>query len=153
MPFQFRHRRRVTFSETDLAGIVHFANFFRYMEETEHAFYRSLGFSVHNMVGEGGEEPVGWPRVHASADYRKPLRFEDEFDVQLLVAAVGSKTVDYQFRFLGEDDQLLATGKFTVICVRFDQAEKRMRAVTIPDSIRSQIEVAPAELLAGEVAD
>jgi len=145
MPYQFRHQRRVQFSETDLAGIVHFSNFFRYMEEAEHAFYRSLGFSVHNMVGAEGDEPVGWPRVHASADYRKPLKFEDEFEVELLVDAMGSKTIDYHFRFLS-GEELLATGKFTVICVRFDKEEGRMRAVGIPDSIREKIEVAPPEL-------
>lgn len=147
MPFQYRHNRRVQFYETDLAGIVHFANFFRYMEEAEHAFYRSLGFSVHKMVGAEGDEPVGWPRVHASADYRKPLKFEDEFQVELRVAAIGSKTIDYQFRFLGKDDELLATGKFTVICVRFDKAEGRMRAVGIPDGIKAKIQVAPADSL------
>jgi len=144
MPYQYRHRRRVQFSETDLAGIVHFANFFRYMEEAEHAFYRSLGFSVHKMVGVHGDDPVGWPRVHASADFRKPLRFEDEFDIEVLVEAVGSKTIDYRFRFLGEGDELLATRRFTVICVRFDKGEGRMRAVGIPDAIRAQIEAAPA---------
>lgn len=147
MPYQYRHRRRVQFAETDLAGIVHFANFFRYMEEAEHAFYRSLGFSVHKMVGQDGDDPVGWPRVHASADFRKPLKFEDEFEIELLVEAVGSKTIDYQFCFLGEGDDLLATGKFTVICVRFDQGEGRMRAAGIPAAIRAKIEVAPAGAL------
>ena len=153
MPFQFRHTRRVQFAETDLAGIVHFANFFRYMEEAEHAFYRSLGFSVHKMVGVDGDDPVGWPRVHAAADFRKPLRFEDEFNVELIVAAMGPKTIDYQFRFLGDGDELLATGKFTVICVRFDYDEGRMRAVGIPDAIRSKIEVAPAGLLGDRISD
>ena len=148
MPYQYRHRRRVQFSETDLAGIVHFANFFRYMEEAEHAFYRSLGFSVHGMVAQEGDDPVGWPRVHASADFRKPLKFEDEFEIELLVAAVGPKTIDYQFRFFAAgSEELLATGKFTVICVRFDQEAGRMRAVGIPEAIRLQIEVAPAEML------
>lgn len=149
MPYQFRYRRRVQFAETDLAGIVHFANFFRYMEEAEHAFYRSLGFSVHQMVGQEGDAPVGWPRVHASADFRKPLKFEDEFEVELLVAALGSKTIDFRFRFLGEGDEVLAVGKFTVICVRFDKEEGRMRAVGIPGAIRSQIEVAPVEEAGG----
>ena len=35
----FRYRRRVQFAETDLAGIAHFACFFRYMEEAEHALW------------------------------------------------------------------------------------------------------------------
>jgi hypothetical protein len=47
MPFhEFRATRRVEFNETDLAGIVHFSNFFRYMETVEGAFYRSFGQSV-----------------------------------------------------------------------------------------------------------
>ena len=80
MTYQFRQTRRVQFAETDLAGIVHFSNFYRYMEEAEHAFYRSLGFSVHDMPRDAPGSKVGWPRVHASADFRNPLRFEEEFD-------------------------------------------------------------------------
>ena len=58
--YSFEFQRRVEFHETDLAGIVHFSNFFRYMEDCEHAFYRSLGYSVHEMDdGEGGS--VLWP--------------------------------------------------------------------------------------------
>ena len=40
MACEHRLQRRVEFSETDAAGIVHFSNFFRYMEGAEHAFLR-----------------------------------------------------------------------------------------------------------------
>jgi acyl-CoA thioester hydrolase len=43
MAFEYKVRRRVEFSETDMAGIVHYSNFFRYMEAAEHEFFRSLG--------------------------------------------------------------------------------------------------------------
>src|SRR5260221_14772436 len=46
MPYEFKHTRRVEFSDTDMAGIMHFSNFFRFMEATETAFMRSLGLSV-----------------------------------------------------------------------------------------------------------
>src|SRR5213078_989612 len=46
MPAVFRTTRRVEFADTDMAGIVHFANFFRYMESAEHEFLRSHGLSV-----------------------------------------------------------------------------------------------------------
>ena len=39
-------RRRVEFCETDMMGIVHFSNFFRYAEAAEPAFYRSLEVSL-----------------------------------------------------------------------------------------------------------
>ena len=42
----FRYSRRVQFAETDLAGIVHFSMFFRYMEEAEHALWRAAGLTI-----------------------------------------------------------------------------------------------------------
>ena len=59
---EFTARRVVEFHETDMAGIVHFANVFRWMEATEHAFFRALGTKVH--TNEGGRMQ-GWARVHA----------------------------------------------------------------------------------------
>src|SRR6266567_4049143 len=73
MASEFKVVRRVEFSETDMAGIVHYSNFFRYMEAAEHEFFRSLGFSVVTMQVD---PPVGWPRVHAECDYQQPLPFE-----------------------------------------------------------------------------
>ena len=46
MTTEFSISRRVEFSETDLAGIMHFTNFYRWMEICEHEFLRSLGLSV-----------------------------------------------------------------------------------------------------------
>ena len=94
MAHEFTITRRVEFNETDAAGIVHFSNYFRYMEYAEHAFFRSLGRSIvdHDL-------DVGWPRVHCHCDYKKPLKFEDEVEIQLLVSARTSKSLSYQFRF------------------------------------------------------
>ena len=72
MAWQFIFKKRVEFCETDMAGIVHFSNFFRYMEMAEHAFIRSLGYSVHTEI-DGCR--YGWPRVRAECDYRQPIRF------------------------------------------------------------------------------
>ena len=96
MPYEFKIQRLVEFNETDMAGIVHYANFFHYMEAAEHAFFRALGFSIWT---QGTEPPVGWPRVHAECDFKSPLRFEDEVEVHLLVAEKKSKSLTYQFRF------------------------------------------------------
>src|SRR5204862_5530715 len=83
MAYEFKATRQVQFSETDMAGLMHFSNFFRFMETAEHGFYRSLGFSV---VDLSRHPRFGWPRVHAECDYKKPLRFEDMVEVQVLVA-------------------------------------------------------------------
>ena len=60
----FHTTRRVEFGETDLAGVVHFANFFRYMESAEVEFLRSRGVSV-RLKWEGQE--IGFPPRSRSA--------------------------------------------------------------------------------------
>ena len=67
--------RRVQFSETDAAGIVHFSYFFRYFEDAEHALWREAGLSIHPE-----QSPIGWPRVSASCEFHRALKFEQEFD-------------------------------------------------------------------------
>ncbi len=42
----FRTSRRIEFADTDMAGLVHFANFFRFMEAAEVEFLGSRGLSV-----------------------------------------------------------------------------------------------------------
>jgi YbgC/YbaW family acyl-CoA thioester hydrolase len=146
MAFDFKITRRVEFSETDMAGIVHFSHFFRYMETAEHAFFRSLGFSV---VTRQVDPPVGWPRVRASCEFLQPLRFEDEIEVHLLVSEKRSKCLSYQFRVRklnAAPPVEVARGSVTVVCVRHDR-HGAMKACAIPREIADRIEVAPAALL------
>ena len=146
MACEFKAVRRVEFSETDMAGIVHYSNFFRYMETAEHAFFRQLGYSV---VTDKTEPPVGWPRVHAECDYLKPLRFEDEVEIHMLVSEKKSKALTYAFRFRKLNalpPVEIARGKLTVVCVTHN-FEGEMEAVPIPEALAEKIEVAPAEML------
>ncbi len=138
---EFTTTRRVEFSETDAAGIVHFANFYRYMEYAEHAFFRSLGRSIvdHDL-------DVGWPRVHSHCDFKKPLKFEDEVEIHLLVSAKTSKSITYQFHFRVDGTEV-ARGGFTVVCVRRTEAGE-MKSASIPPEIAALIEAAPADKLA-----
>lgn len=147
MPYEFKSQRRVEFNETDMAGLVHFANFFRYMESAEHAFFRSLGFSVAML---GTNPPLGWPRVHARCDFMRPLFFEDMFETHLLVAEKRSRAITYQFRFYrlgGAEPEEVARGGLTTVCVAHGP-EGGMKAVPIPHEIADQIQAAPPELLA-----
>jgi len=144
MAFEYRLRRRIEFSETDMAGIVHFSNFFRYMEMAEHAFLRSLGFSVHPH--EAGEYS-GWPRVHADCDFQQPVRFEDEIEVHLRVIRKGTKSLSYHFTISrcedGEPVSVAANGHLTCVCMRKDEESGRMIGIPIPETLAKKIDVAP----------
>lgn len=146
MAFEFKVQRRVEFSETDMAGIVHFSNFFKYMETVEHAFYRSLGFSA---ILRKGDPLMGLPRVHASCDYRKPIRFEDLLEIHLLVRNKRPKVLSYTIRFRNLSAQPpvdVAVGELTVVCV-CASPDGSMVSAPLPEDLAAKIDIAPRELL------
>ena len=148
MAHRFTCTERVQFSDTDMAGIVHFSNFFRYMERGEHAFLRSLGLSVREdpeLIP--ADERVAWPRVHASCDFHAPLRFEEEVMIEVLVEEVRTRAIRYLIRLWRPDGELAGEGRMAAACVQKDAKTGKMKAVEIPARIRSKIEAAPAELL------
>ena len=132
MPSEFRYARRVQFAETDLAGIVHFSTMFRYMEEAEHAMWRSVGLTIAEPGGA-----LGWPRLTAAIEFRNPLRFEEEFDVIVRIAALKTRTIDYEF-ILRKGETLIAMGRITCICAR-KQDDGTMRATEIPGEIAANL--------------
>ncbi len=141
MASTFTTRRIIEFAETDMAGIVHFSNFFRYMEATEHEFFRSQGLVLHEDTSEG---MIGWARVHAECDYRFPLKYLDEVEIQLFVEEKTGRSLSYRFRFW-KDDQgpvLCAEGQLRVVCIVRPPNEQKIRARQIPEDIAARIEVA-----------
>ncbi len=140
MPSEFSFSRQVEFHETDMAGIMHFANFFRWMEICETAFYRSLGLPLISFLPG---QVVAWPRVNVSCAYRAPLRFNDTVVVKLFVKKITTRSVTYVFQFR-KDGTLCATGEVTAVCVTAD-AKGEMMAQPIPADVRAQLtEAAPA---------
>ena len=143
MAYEFKMLHRVEFSETDMAGIIHFSSYFRYMEVTEHAFFRSLGLTINTRSTSLG---VGWPRVHVSCDFDYPLRFEDEVEVHLLVREKSERslTYDFVFRKFNVDPVVeVARGLLTVVCVKEDESGI-MKSVPIPAVIAEKIQMAPS---------
>ena len=144
MPSEFRINRTVEFSETDMAGIMHFSNFFRWMEACEAAFYRSLNLPLISFVPGN---VVGWPRVQASCQYKAPLRFNDTAEVRLLVKEVRTRAVIYVFQFRKVENgavqpEVIAQGEIAAVCVTADVAGK-MIAQPIPPDVKARLEVAP----------
>ena len=147
MPYEHRIQRRVEFSETDAAGIVHFSNFFRYMEACEHAMFRSLGLSV-DLVVDGVRYSL--PRVNASCTYVAPLRFEDEFEVRLLVRQIRTRSLvnDYVFTELGGVERhCVAHGSITIVSTVKDEAGV-LKATEFPEAAASLLQPAPEGLFA-----
>ena len=129
------YHRQVQFPETDASGIVHFTNFFKYVEEAEHAMWRAA-----MLRPAARDAEIGWPRVAASFEFKKPLRFEDEFDVHLKVVEKTRKTIRYS-AVLRKDGEEMAVGSLTIICVHRRPGEPP-RAMDMPPDIAARFQVA-----------
>ena len=129
-----------------MAGIMHFSNFFRLMEETEHAFFRSLGISIHE---EGNSQTIGWPRVNATCEYLHPLKFEEKVEIHLLVKEIRRTTITYYFQFSKVDGDRrvdVARGRITTICAQLNVKKGELESIAIPPKILENIDPAPPGL-------
>ncbi len=133
-PHGFRYSRRVQFSETDLAGIAHFSAFFRFMEEAEHALWRAAGLSI-----GAAEKTGGWPRVAAAFEFKRPLRFEDEFEVTVCIAELTRRSIRYGFT-VTSGDALIGTGTMTAVCTKKEDGQ--LVAVELPPDVIARLQAA-----------
>jgi YbgC/YbaW family acyl-CoA thioester hydrolase len=131
----FHTTRRVEFADTDMAGIIHFASYFRYMESAEHEFLRSRGLSV---VMDWQGQAIGFPRVSAGCDFLKPARFEDVLAIEVQLTRVGARSLTWSFTFQ-LDGHPVARGRLTSVCCRVFPAEHRVESIEIPDEIRRRL--------------
>lgn len=132
----YRTSRKVEFSDTDVAGIVHFSRFYVFMETAEHEFLNSLGTSVHAVV-DG--RLLGWPRLMASCEFFRPARFEDTLRIELCIERLGTKSVTYSAEF-SCDGQRIAKGSITSVCCVLRHGE-RPRSVAIPADLVRRMQV------------
>lgn len=138
MLHEFHTKRRIEFADTDMAGIVHFARFFIFMETAEHEFLRSLGTSV---AAKLDHLQLGWPRLAASCEYSSPAKFEDVLDIRVTVARKGNKSMTYQFEFR-RGEVSIARGQMSSVCCIVG-AEGKLKSIPIPDFLATQIQEAP----------
>ncbi|QVL31368.1 acyl-CoA thioesterase [Telmatocola sphagniphila] len=134
MSAPFSIERRVEFGDTDLAGIVHFSNFFKYMEVAETAFLRSHGLSV--SWSQDGERR-GFPRVSTTCDFKQPAFFEDVLTISVTLERLGKKSLSYRFDFRRGNDEI-AVGRLTSVYCR-STPEHRVESMEIPSEIRQKL--------------
>ena len=73
------YRRTAQYHETDQMGIIHHANYIKWMEEARVAFMAALGFGYEKIEASGIVVPV----IGISVEYKKPVRFAEEFEVEV----------------------------------------------------------------------
>ncbi len=92
--YQFVHRVRTRFAETDAMGIIHHAAYLPYLEEARVEFLRHVGHPYDAVRAEG----LNFAVLEVMVQYRKPLLFDDVLDVHLVLGSVSRAT--FQLAYL-----------------------------------------------------
>lgn len=134
--YAFAHRVRTRFAETDAMGVVHHAAYLPYLEEARVEYLRALGHPYDEVRGADqagdheAEDGREFPVLEAWVQYRKPLVFDDEVDVALVVAAASRAT--FQIAYL-----LSVGGEIRALAVTVHgSVDRQGRAARLPEWVR-----------------
>lgn len=128
--------RRVDFSQTDAAGIIHFSTYFVFMEVAEAELFRRLGLELLSM--EAGRAQ-GFPRVDCQCRFRRPVSFDARVRIELSIEKILSGRIRYAFRFLAESGELCAEGSMVTACA-VRREDGSLEAAVLPENVRSSLE-------------
>ncbi len=102
----FVYSRKVHYHETDQMGVVHHANYPKWMEEARVAFLDERGLSYRVMEEAGVLSPV----VSLSIEYKRPARFDDLMEVRLSVSRYTGVRLEVSYTFFNRTrNELCAT--------------------------------------------
>ena len=96
--YAFSHRLRTRFAETDAMGVIHHAAYLPYLEEARVEYLKAIGHPYDEVragpitEGEPGAGGRDFPVLEASVHYRRPLHFDEEVEVSLVIGAVSGTT-------------------------------------------------------------
>lgn len=115
---------RVYYEDTDMAGIVYYANYLRYIERGRSEWVREVGLDQNVMKERDG---IVFAVRRVEADYLGSGRLDDQLVVETQVKAVtGVRMVMEQWVKRGED--ILFHVLVTVVCMTLDGHPTRLPA-------------------------
>ncbi len=104
---------RVYYEDTDMAGIVYYANYLKFIERARSDWVRQKGVDQNAMKGEDG---VVFAVRKVEADYLMPAKFDDELLVETrAIQVTGARLVMEQIVKRG--NELLFQAIVTIVCV------------------------------------
>ncbi len=132
-------RIRVEFGDCDPAQIAYYPNYVRWIDQSTHHLFESVGLAFLDLQGRLGMQA---PVVDLSVKYLGPAVWGDELVVESRIARWGSKSFDVAHSFTHvETGRVLVEARETRVCVRLDPAApKNLASHVIPDEVRRAFE-------------
>ena len=131
----FTYTTPVRFADVDHAGIVYYPRFFHFFHMAFEELWRAR-MGARAYVELLDRDHVGFPAVSASCDFKAPLRFGDDAEIQLTISRLGTKSITFHYRvFRADPRELAAEGQ--VVAAVVDLA--KFVAVPIPSRVSEML--------------
>ena len=125
----FRHAFRVRYSEVDFQGLVYFAHYATYCDVAIHEFFRALPYDYTAIRASSGTD---FNIVRALVEYRRPLRFDEAFEVEVRLGRIGRSSLTFRPTLFALGDPV-ARASAEMVWVHADQTS--MCAVPLPERL------------------
>ncbi len=129
---EFSVRVRVYYEDTDVAGVVYYVNYLKFMERARTEWLRHLGFDQVRLSVDPG---VIFAVRSAHVDYLRPARLDDLLDATLSVTRAGAASITFM-QAIRRGDEVLCRGEVKIASL--DAAGFSLMAV--PDQIGAAVE-------------
>jgi len=131
---RYRVEEYVRWEDIDAAGIINYQAYLRFFALAEAELLRSAGLTYRFLVETLG---IWLPRVRVECDFHKPVRLDELLAVEAYFSRVGRTSLHLQFEVRRRDrpEELVATGRYALVCVRQEDFGK----VPVPDEMRRRI--------------
>lgn len=120
---------RIYYEDTDMAGIVYYANYLKFIERGRSAWVREIGIDQKEMKDEG----LVFVVRRVEADYLGSAVLDDELTVETEVRAVTGVRLTMDQR-VTRGEEVLFQAVVTVVCVN-----EAGQPVRLPANIRQMI--------------
>ncbi len=137
----FRHTTEFTveFGDCDPAQIVFYPNFYKWMDSAARHFFRAAGVPPWHEL-ERSEGIIGTPLVEASARFMRPATYGDRIAVDTSVSGWQGKRFVLAHVVRRGGDVLVEATEVRIFARRDPDDPRRIRAVDVPERIRSLLE-------------
>ncbi|MDQ5893904.1 MAG: acyl-CoA thioester hydrolase [Actinomycetota bacterium] len=125
------YRLRVRYNECDKAGIVFNANYLVYADVGANEFWREHFGGYANLTDLGLDLVL----VESNLRFRKPLHYDEEFDIKVSVGTLTNRSMEMEFEFTRGED-LIAEITIAYVCIE----TASQQATPIPEQFRSILE-------------
>jgi len=121
---------RVYYEDTDLAGIVYYANYLKFIERGRSEWVREMGIDQVAMKRDAG---VVFAVRRVEADYLQPAKFDDQLDVSTTISTVSAARIVLDQMVL-RDDAVLYAAQVTLVAL-----DAQGRPTRLPAEFRRKI--------------